>query len=103
MSKIAIIVKLTARPGHRDSVLEALDPMFDQVEQEPGTEVYTMHVDEGDADVVWFYELYADADAAGAHGAGDVLAAVGAALGDHLAQRPEIVYATPVRGKGLDA
>lgn len=58
MSKVAVIVKLTAQPGKRDELATAFKVMLDAVQSEPGTLTYILHSDNGEEDVLWFYELY---------------------------------------------
>ena len=58
---------MTAAPGKRDELIEALGTHFPNVEEEAGTVIYAMHADNDDADVIWFYELYTDQDAFAAH------------------------------------
>ena len=101
MSKVALFVKLTAQPGRREELADALGAMFAAVEKEAGTEVYAMHAAVEDPDALWFYELYTDPDAAAAHGGSDTMKSVGAELQGLLAAAPEIVMTTPVRAAGL--
>lgn len=100
MSEFAYIVKVTAAPGRRDDALAALGKLVDAVEDEPGTLQYVMHTDAGDADVIWFYECYADRAAFEAHVGSDAMAAVGGALGGLLAGAPEMHELAIVRRKG---
>lgn len=101
MSKVALVAKMTAAPGKRDELVEAFTSFYDAVEAEEGTEVYALHVDAGDEDVVWFYELYRDMDALTAHGTSEAMQAMGPRLGPLLAGSPELTFLTPVRAKGL--
>ena len=101
MAKVAIFAKLVAHPGKRDEAAVALEQMFEQVEQEDGTEQYVLHEDLGDENVLWFYELYTHGDAAAEHGASDAMKATFTALGDLVADT-EIVMAEPTRAKGVD-
>lgn len=101
MSKVAIFAKLTAQPGRREEVARILGSMFEAVEREAGTEVYSMHASVSEPDELWFYELYTDADAATAHGSSDAMKAVGAQLAELLAAPPEIVMTSPLRAAGL--
>lgn len=101
MSKIAVIAKLTARSGRRDELVAALAPLSEAVEGEEGTQIYAVHLDAGDADVVWFYELYTDQDALAAHSGSEAMKAAGGALGELLAGAPEITLLSPVRAKGI--
>ena len=97
-----MVAKMTAVEGKRDELVATLDRLLEAVAGEEGTEVYAMHLDAADADVVWFYELYADMDALTAHGGSEAMQAVGPDLTTLLAGRPELTFLTPVRAKGLD-
>ena len=101
MSKVALVAKLTAADGKRDELVEAFGPMFDAVAGEDKTEVYALHLDAGDENVVWFYELYTDQDGFNAHGTSEAMKAAGASLGPLLGGRPELIFLTPVKAKGM--
>ncbi len=101
MSKVGTIAKLTARPGKRDELTTAFKVLLDAVQEESGTLIYILHSDNSEEDVLWFYELYTDNDALGAHRAGDTFKSIGGSLGPLLAGRPEMHRLTPVGGKGL--
>ncbi|MGY6500158.1 MAG: putative quinol monooxygenase [Acidimicrobiales bacterium] len=102
MSKIAVIAKLPVKPGTRTEFVEAFSAMFPVVADEPGTEVYVLHTDLGDENLVWVYELYADDAALDAHSSSDGMKAAIGAFGGFLAGAPEISRLAPVGGKGLD-
>lgn len=102
MSKIAVIAKLPVQPGKRDEFIEAFRTMFPVVADEPGTEAYVVHADQGDEDLVWVYELYADAASLDAHSSSDGMKAAIAAFGGLLGGAPELIRLTPLEGKGLD-
>lgn len=101
MTKVALVAKMTAAPGKRDELVEAFGALQDAVADEAGTEIYALHLDAGDGDVVWFYELYSDMDALTAHGTSEAMQAVGPQLSSLLAGSPELTFLTPVRAKGL--
>ena len=102
MSKPAVIAKLTAQDGKRDELVAAFGRMIDHVTaNEPGTEVYVLHTDNADPNVAWFYEMYTDEAALGAHGTSDMMKSVGRELAGLMAGRPELIMLTPVTGKGL--
>ena len=101
ISKFAVVAKLTASEGNRDALIEVLRAALDNAEDEPGTLVYLLHEDTGDADSVWFYEMYVDRDAHRAHVESEGFKALGPALRPYLAGRPEITYLQPVGGKGI--
>jgi quinol monooxygenase YgiN len=102
MAKVAVLAKMVAQDGKRDEAVAKLQALVDHVATEGGTEVYAMHVSESDPNVIWFYELYTDAEALGTHGSSDVMKQVGGGLRDVMAARPEITVLTPVAAKGLD-
>ena len=102
MSKPAVIAKLTAQDGKREELVAAFGRMIDHVTaNEPGTEVYVLHTDNADPNVAWFYELYTDQAALGAHSTSDTMKSVGRELAPLMAGRPEIIVLTPAAGKGL--
>jgi quinol monooxygenase YgiN len=100
MPEIAYIVKVTTAPGRRDETLAALGKVVDATEQEPGTLQYLMHADGAEADVIWFYEIYADRGAFEAHMGSSAMAEAGGALGGLLAGAPEIHQVEIVRRRG---
>lgn len=100
MSKVALVAKLTAAEGKRDELVEALSGVFGAVDAEEKTEVYALHVDAGDPNLVWFYELYTDHEGLGTHSQGDAVKALGG-LGELMGGRPEITLLNPVKAKGL--
>jgi quinol monooxygenase YgiN len=102
MAKVALLAKMTAAAGKRDELVEAFGPLYDAVAGEEGTEVYALHLDAADADVVWFYELYRDSDALAAHGTSEAMKALGPQLATLLAAKPELIFLTPARAKGLE-
>ena len=102
MTKTSMFAKLTAESGRRDEIVAALEAAMPAVEGEAGTEVYSFHLDAADPDAVWLFELYADDDALGAHGAGEALAGLLVALDGVLSEPPLMVVAKPAAAKGLD-
>lgn len=100
MPEIALIAKITARPGARADALAAFAPLLAQADAEVGTTAYLVHADADDPDVIWMYERYADAEAHEAHRRSEVMKTAGRALGEHLAGPPEITLLAPRGGKG---
>lgn len=99
--KMTVFAKLTAQPGGRAALAEAIDAMFDQVETEDGCEIYSLHEDLADADVLWFFELYTDGEALAEHGRSEAMGRAMTEWGGLLAAAPDIVLAAPARAKGL--
>jgi quinol monooxygenase YgiN len=101
MATLAVIAKITALPGKRDEIVEVLRDVVSATDSEPGTLVYSMNVDKGDENVIWFYELYADEAALAAHGGSEAMKAAGGRLRDKAAGRPELIMLDLVQAKGL--
>jgi quinol monooxygenase YgiN len=101
MTQIAVLAKLTCQPGMADEVATGLAPMLAHVENEPGTLRYVLHRDSGNDDVLWFYEVYADQAGFDAHGSSSAMKELGHALAGKLTGRPELIFLTPLGGKGL--
>ena len=102
MAKPALIAKITAQDGKRDELATVFGRVLDSVRaNEPGTEVYVIHDDVKDPNVIWFYELYTDDAALGMHGTSDIMKEVGKELGGLMAGRPELIRLMPRAGKGL--
>jgi quinol monooxygenase YgiN len=102
MAKPSMFVKLTAQPGKRPELIAAFDTMLEAVAEEPGTEVYTVHLDNADENSVWIFEAYADDEALAAHSGSDAMKRLMGELGSVLGDTPMILAATTVHGgKGL--
>jgi quinol monooxygenase YgiN len=101
MPKVAMVAKLTAIDGKRDELAAVFETLFPAVEKEDGTEVYVLHEDVGDANVIWFYELYTDEAALGVHGSSDAMKELGSKLGGLIAAAPELTMLRPRTAKGL--
>jgi quinol monooxygenase YgiN len=102
MTQTSLFVKMVFQPGKRDEAVEILSTMLPQVETEPGTLVYSFHLDSGDENTVWIFELYTDGDALGVHGGSDAIAAMFGKIGGLFAEPPVMTITTPVGGnKGL--
>jgi len=103
MSKVAVLAKMTAKEGQGPALAQLMqEKLVPAVEKEEGTEIYSMHHDAGNADVIWFFELYRDNDALTAHSGSEAMKSVGPELGPMLAGRPEIFLLKPVVAKGLE-
>lgn len=102
MSKVAVIAKLTAKPGQHDRVHAALTDLLAVARDEPGTELYVLNHDSNDPNTIWVYELYTDGDALAAHSNSDGMKAAFGALGDALASAPELIMVEPTAAKGVE-
>jgi quinol monooxygenase YgiN len=101
-NKTACFVKMVAHPGKRDDLLAALRQMFPTVETEPGTLIYSLHVDKADDTAVWIYELYESDDALATHGGSDAMKTLLGALSGLVAEPPMLLFTTPTDAKGFD-
>jgi (4S)-4-hydroxy-5-phosphonooxypentane-2,3-dione isomerase len=101
MAKVSMLAKIKVHEGKGDELVAAFSTLFDQVDKEPGTEIYALNRAKDDPDVFWFYELYTDLDALGTHGSSDVMASAAAAFGPLIAES-EVIMSEPVLAKGVD-
>ena len=92
-----MLVRLTASEGMRPALLDALHRYSDGLEEEPGTEVFVVHVDPDDANIVWLYEIFRDDDAQNDHRAADGFAQLMTELPDVLGAPPAILRLDPLR------
>jgi quinol monooxygenase YgiN len=100
-NQVAVLAKITALPGQRAELIEALQGALTNAAGEAGTLTYILHEDAADTDSVWFYELYADQAAFDAHVSSPAFAEIGKAVRPFGAGRPEMIFLKPVGGKGL--
>ena len=100
MAKVSMLAKLKVHEGKGDELVAAFSAIFEQVDTEPGTEVYVLNRGKDDPDLFWFYELYTDVDALGAHGTSEAMGAAAGVFGPLIAES-ELVLGEPVRAKGL--
>ena len=100
MSHVTVMARFRAKEGRIDELLEALQPLLDQADAEPGTLVYAMNRSTKDPDLLFFYEVYADRDAFHTHARSETMAAAGPVL-EELVAESELVVGEPVRTKGL--
>ena len=63
----SLLVRLTCQDGMRPAMLDILNTYADGLEEEPGTEMFMVHLDPDDENNVWLYETFLDDNAALAH------------------------------------
>ncbi len=61
------LVRLTCAQGMRPALLEVLNTYVDSLADEPGTEMFIVHLDPDDENNIWLYETFLDDDASIAH------------------------------------
>ena len=100
MARVAIVARVTVKPGRGDEYVAAFRPLLEQAEREPGTLLYAVHRSKDDPHVFWTTEAYADEEAFAAHGASDVHAAATPVFTDLIATADVIIGET-LLAKGL--
>ena len=93
----SLMVRLTTNAGMRPALLDLLNTYADGLAEEPGTELFIVSMDPGDANIVWLYEIFADEDAENAHRASDGFAALMAAMPPLLDGPPAVLRTVPLR------
>jgi (4S)-4-hydroxy-5-phosphonooxypentane-2,3-dione isomerase len=102
MPKVALLSRVKAKEGRGEELIAAFQPVFELVEEEPGTLLYVLHRSREDPDLFWVCELYADDDAFAAHRTSDAMAAATPALAEFIAEA-EFITGEPVSAKGVPA
>ena len=92
-----MLVRLTAAEGMRPALLDALHRYSDGLEEEPGTELFIVHLDPDDANIVWLYEIFHDDEAQEEHRAAQGFAQLMTELPDVLGAPPAILRLDPLR------
>ena len=90
---VVVIASFTAKPESLATVEAACAEAVAAVHGEPGCQLYSLHRDGND---LVFVEQWADADALAAHSRAPAVAALFAAIGDHLDGAPQIRMLEPV-------
>ena len=85
-------------PNSNDSTAEFSEE--ETAKAEEGTLIYIFHHDAADANVVWFFETFANQDAFNAHMSTDAFKAFSASLAPFVDGAPEFHILTPIGGKG---
>ena len=93
----SLMVRLTTNAGMRPALLDLLNTYADGLAEEPGTELFIVSMDPGDANIVWLYEIFADEDAENAHRASEGFAALMAAMPPLLDGPPAVLRTVPLR------
>ena len=61
------LIRLTCASGMRPALLEVLNTYVDSLGDEPGTEMFMVHLDPDDENNVWLYETFLDESAENTH------------------------------------
>ena len=90
---VVVVATITPKPGEEDAVRGAILASIPAVHAEPGCELYALHEGAGQFVIV---ERWASPEALAAHGKGDALTALGAALAGRVAAAPDVRRLTAV-------
>jgi quinol monooxygenase YgiN len=96
--KFACLVRIRARPGRGDELIQGYAPVFDQVDGEKATELFVLSRAVDDPDLFFCFEIFASRGDFDAHRAkarsGEALDALNAATAER-----EYVWGIPVWSK----
>lgn len=95
--RTAALVRLTCKQGMRPALLEVLNKYVDRLDEEPGTEFYTLSIDPDSDNLVWLYQVYAHEEARLEHQQAPALAELIPAMQDLLGEAPAILRMSPLR------
>lgn len=95
--RTAALVRLTCKTGMRPALLEVLNNYVDRLDEEPGTEIYTLSIDPDNDSLVWMYEIFADEDAQHQHQQAPALGELLPAMQELLDGPPAVLRMSPLR------
>ncbi|HEV2309444.1 MAG TPA: antibiotic biosynthesis monooxygenase family protein [Acidimicrobiia bacterium] len=101
MGKVSVVATLKVKDGRADTLVAAFDAFFEHLPDEPGTEQYVLHRSTTDPNTFFVIERYTDQDAFNAHAGSEAFAAMGAAMGDCIADF-KLEMAEPLKAYGTD-
>ena len=90
---VVVVATMTVKPESVDTARDILTSAVEQVHDEPGCQLYSLH-QTGETFV--FVEQWADEEALKAHSAAPAVAKMFTAAGEHLAGAPDIKFLQPV-------
>jgi quinol monooxygenase YgiN len=100
MAKFSVAMKMVVHEGRGDELVAALGGVFQQIENEPATEIYLLNRSAADPDVFFAYEVFSSKADFDSHCATDVVRALRPVLAA-LVVSTELLHGEPVRGRGL--
>lgn len=90
---VVVVATMTVKPESVDAVRDILTQAVEEVHNEPGCQLYSLH-QSGDTFV--FVEQWADEEALKAHSTAPAIGKMFGAAGEHLAGAPDIKMVQPV-------
>jgi len=90
---VVVVATLTVKPESVDAVRDILTAAVEEVHDEPGCQLYSLH-QTGETFV--FVEQWADEEALKVHSTAPAIGKMFAAAGEHLAGAPDIKMLQPV-------
>ena len=102
MTKLAMIISSTAKPGKRDELYELYQQhLAPRAEANPNQEVVVWCEDQQDDDAFHLFEIYADPESFQANAGSEFFATYMAVAGPLLAGEPEVRMVTPRWSTGV--
>jgi quinol monooxygenase YgiN len=90
---VVVVATLTVKPESVDKVRDILTRAVEEVHDEPGCQLYSLH-ESGETFI--FVEQWADPEALKAHSTAPAVTKMFSAAGEHLAGAPDIKMLQPV-------
>ncbi|MGA9148217.1 MAG: antibiotic biosynthesis monooxygenase family protein [Candidatus Nanopelagicales bacterium] len=95
--RVGLFVRLSANPGGRTGLLDALHRYADRLALEPNTEAFVIALDPDDEDVVWLYEWFTDEAGLEAHRLSEPFVELVTEIPELLASPPGLLRIDPLR------
>ena len=96
---VVVVATMTVKPESTDAVRDILTRAVEEVHDEPGCQLYSLH-QSGETFV--FVEQWADEDALKTHSTAPAIGKMFSAAGDHLAGAPDIKLLQPIAAGNPD-
>jgi quinol monooxygenase YgiN len=96
---VVVVATLTVKPESVDTVRDILSASVEEVHEEPGCQLYSLH-QSGETFVL--VEQWADQNALKTHSTAPAVGKMFAAIGEHLAGAPDIKMLQPVPAGTLE-
>jgi quinol monooxygenase YgiN len=93
----SLLVRLTCQEGTRPLMLDVLNTYADNLEEEPGTEMFVVSLDPDDEHIVWLYEIFKDLAAEEAHRSSAGFARMMSVMPEYLDGSPAVLRMDPLR------
>jgi quinol monooxygenase YgiN len=99
--RVALIARLASRPGMGPKLCAILTELVDETRHHRGVDLYSLHADPANPDILWSFELYANRAALLAHAESEAATSTGSRIAELLERAPDQYELRPIASIGL--